>query len=52
MRRGGQIALLRFPIPNLTPEEVRPVLLIAPVSGPSMMILGELESLHPERTKA
>lgn len=34
MRHAGQIAVLRFPLTDLTQGKSRPVLLLAPVPGP------------------
>ncbi len=34
MRHAGQIAVLRFPLTDLTPGKARPVLLLTPVPGP------------------
>ncbi len=33
MKRAGQVALLRFPLTDLTPGKLRPVLLIALAPG-------------------
>jgi len=34
VRHAGQIAVLRFPLTDLTPGKARPVLLLTPVPGP------------------